>query len=155
MATVSETGWPYVQHRGGPRGFLSWSMIARLRLPTIAATANTSVPATLRPMIGPVCSSWTTRTARLKIYAHVETLAFGAEPALTELVTVPGYKAKLERIFRLHLATFDRNCPQHITPRFTEQEVTEAVRPLRDRLAQLETENAELRVCLANHGDSQ
>jgi len=61
---------------------------------------------------------------------------------------MPDYKAKLERIFRLRLETFDWNCPQHITPRFTEQEVAEAVRPLRDRLAQLETENAELRSCL-------
>jgi hypothetical protein len=58
--------------------------------------------------------------ARLKIYTHVETLALDADPALTELVTVPDYRAKLERIFRLHLATFDWNCPQHITPRFTE-----------------------------------
>ena len=62
---------------------------------------------------------------------------------------MPDYKAKLERIFRLRLETFDWNCPQHITPRFTEQEVTEAVRPLRDHLAQLETENAALRARLA------
>ena len=93
--------------------------------------------------------------ARLKIYVHVETLALDADPALTELVTVPDYKAKLERIFRLRLENFDWNCPQHITPRFTEQEVSEAVRPLRDRLAQLETENTELRARLANNGESQ
>ena len=93
--------------------------------------------------------------ARLKVYVHVETLALDDDPALTELVTVPGYRAKLERIFRLRLEAFDWNCPQHITPRFTEQEVTKAVRPLRDRLAQLETENAELRARLANPGDSR
>lgn len=71
-----------------------------------------------------------------------------ADPALTELVTVPGYKAKLERIFRLRLASCDWNCPQHITPRFTEQQVAEAVRPLRERLETLESENAELRTLL-------
>ena len=63
--------------------------------------------------------------------------------------TVPGYKAKLERVFRLRLETFDWNCPQHITPRFTEREVNEGVRPLRERVAQLEAENAELRARLA------
>ena len=68
---------------------------------------------------------------------------------------MPDYKAKLERIFRLRLETFDWNCPQHITPRFTVLDVTEAVHPLRERLAQLETENAELRARLAIPGDSQ
>jgi hypothetical protein len=68
---------------------------------------------------------------------------------------VPDYKAKLERIFRLRLETFDWNCQQHITPRFTEQEIAEAVGPLRDRLAQLESENAELRARLAIQGNSR
>ena len=71
------------------------------------------------------------------------------------LVTTSDYKAKLERIFRLHLETFDWNCPQHITPRFTEQDIAEAVRPLRDRLAQLESENVELRARLTVPGDSR
>ena len=156
MATVSETGWPYVQHRGGPRGFLKLVDDRTIAFADYRGNrqyiSTGNLAADDRACLFLMDYS---HRARLKIYAHVETLAFGAEPALTELVTVPGYKAKLERIFRLHLATFDWNCPQHITPRFTEQEVTEAVRPLRDRLAQLETENAELRVCLANHGDSQ
>jgi predicted pyridoxine 5'-phosphate oxidase superfamily flavin-nucleotide-binding protein len=83
--------------------------------------------------------------ARLKIYAHAEVLAPDADAALAALVTVPGYKAKMERIFRLRLQAFDWNCPQHITPRFTEEEVAAAVRPLRERLELLETENAALR----------
>ena len=85
---------------------------------------------------------------------QVETLTLDADPALTALVTVPDYKAKLERIFRLRLKAFDWNCPQHITPRFTEQEINEAVRPLRDRLAQLEAENAELRARVVSARDS-
>jgi uncharacterized protein len=67
----------------------------------------------------------------------------------------PDYRAKLERVLRLRLATFNWNCPQHIAPRFAEHEIAEAVRPLRDRLAQLESENVELRARLADHGDSQ
>jgi uncharacterized protein len=93
--------------------------------------------------------------ARLKIYAHVETLALDDDLALTKMVTDAGYKAKLERIFRLRLKTFDWNCPQHITPRFTEQEVAEGIQPLRDRLDQLERENADLRTRLANKGEAK
>ena len=93
--------------------------------------------------------------ARLKIYAHVETLALDDDPDLTALVTMSDYKAKLERIFRLRLKTFDWNCQRHITPRFTEHEIAEAVRPLRDRLVRLESENAELRARLTDNGESQ
>ena len=96
-----------------------------------------------------------TRRARLKIYVHADTLALDADPALTERVTVPDDKAKPERIFRLRLESFDWNCSQHITPRFTEQEIGAAVRPLRERLAQLETENAELRARVAGNENTR
>lgn len=156
MATVSETEWPYVQHRGGPPGFLKLLDDRTLAFADYRgnrqyiSTGNLAADdkACLFLMDYP-------RRARLKIYAHVETLELDADPALTELVTVPDYRAKLERVFRLHLVTFDWNCQQHITARFTEQEVTAAVRPLRDRLARLETENAELSARLADKGDSR
>jgi hypothetical protein len=65
-----------------------------------------------------------------------------------------GYQgAKAERIFRLRLEAFDWNCPQHITPRYTEREVEKAVAPLRDRLAQLESENADLRARIEALGE--
>jgi hypothetical protein len=86
--------------------------------------------------------------ARLKAYVRVEVLTLAADPALTDLVTAPGYKAKLERIFRMRLESFDWNCPQHITPRFTEPEIGAAIQPLKDRLAALESENAALRARL-------
>ena len=75
--------------------------------------------------------------------------------ALKELVAMPGYEAKIERIFRLRLERFDWNCSQHITPRFAEHEIAEALSPLRDRLAQLETENAQLRARLLNSKETQ
>jgi uncharacterized protein len=156
MATVSETGWPYVQHRGGPRGFLKQVDDRTLAFADYRGNrqyiSTGNLAADDRVCLFLMDYSHPTR---LKVYAHVETLAVDADSALTELVTVPGYKAKLERIFRLHLASFDWNCPQHITPRFSDQEVADAVRPLRDRLVRLEAENAELRTRLANHGDSQ
>lgn len=146
MATVSETGWPYVQHRGGPRGFLK--LIDDRTLAFADYRGNRQYISTGNLAADDRACLFLmdyARRARLKVYAHVETVTLDAEPTLTELVAVPDYRAKLERIFRLHLKTFDWNCQQHITPRFTEQEVSEAIRPLRDRLDQLETENAELR----------
>jgi predicted pyridoxine 5'-phosphate oxidase superfamily flavin-nucleotide-binding protein len=149
MATVSETGWPYVQRRGGPCGVLKLvddRTLAfadyrgnRQYISTGNLAANDRVCLFLMDY---------PHRARLKIYARVEVLALDDDPELTALVTVPEYKAKLERIFRLRLETFDWNCQQHIVPRFTEQEIDEAVRPLRERLAQLESENAALRARL-------
>lgn len=154
MASVSETGWPYVQHRGGPAGFLKVvddKTLAfadyrgnrqYLSIGNFAANERTCLFLMDYP-----------RRARLKIYAHVERLAVDADPALTERVTEGGYKAKVERILRLRLEAYDWNCSQHITPRFTESQVTEAVRPLRDRLAQLEADNAALRARLEASGE--
>jgi predicted pyridoxine 5'-phosphate oxidase superfamily flavin-nucleotide-binding protein len=154
MASVSETGWPYVQHRGGPPGFLKvlddkTLAFADYRgnrqyisMGIFAANERTCLFLMDYP-----------RRARLKIYAHVERLALDADPALTALVTDGGYKAKLERVLRLRLEAFDWNCSQHITPRFTEPQVAEAVRPLRERLAQLESDNAALSARLEAHAD--
>ncbi|WP_104656199.1 pyridoxamine 5'-phosphate oxidase family protein [Ralstonia insidiosa] len=156
MATVSETGWPYVQHRGGPRGFLKVLDDRTLAFADYRGNrqyiSTGNLAADDRACL--FLMDYAHR-ARLKMYVHVETLALAADPVLAARVAAPGYRAMPERIFRLHLASFDWNCPQHITPRFTEQEVSDAVRPLRDQLARLETENAELRARLANPGDHQ
>jgi hypothetical protein len=156
MATVSQTGWPYIQHRGGPRGFLKVVNEKTLAFADYGgnrqyiSTGNLAADhrACLFLMDYP-------HKARLKVYARVETLALDHDPDLTTLVTTPGYRANLERVFRLRLETFDWNCQQHIIARFTEPEIVEAIRPLRDRLAQLESENAELRARLAINEDSQ
>jgi predicted pyridoxine 5'-phosphate oxidase superfamily flavin-nucleotide-binding protein len=156
MASVSETGWPYVQHRGGPEGFLKLVDDRTLAFAdyrgnrqyisagNIAADGRVSL----------FLMDYPNRT-RLKIFAHAEFLAPDADPALTELVTVPGYRGKVERVFRLTLDAFDWNCPQHITPRFTETELAQAMRPVRERLDLLETENAALRARLASLGETK
>ncbi|MGJ7523083.1 pyridoxamine 5'-phosphate oxidase family protein [Variovorax sp. LT1P1] len=146
LATVSETGWPYVQHRGGPRGFLK--VVDDRTLAFADYRGNRQYISTGNLAVNQRASLFLmdyAHRARLKIYAHIDTVALDADPALTALVTVPGYKAKLERIFRVRLEAFDWNCPQHITPRFTEDEVTEAVRPLRDRVEALQAEVDALR----------
>jgi predicted pyridoxine 5'-phosphate oxidase superfamily flavin-nucleotide-binding protein len=155
MATVSETGWPYVQHRGGPRGFLK--LIDDRTLAFADYRGNRQYISTGNLAADDRACLFLmdyARRARLKIYARVETLALDDAPDLTALVTIPEYKAKLERVFRLRLEAFDWNCQQHITPRFSEPEIGEAIRPLRGRLEELEAENAQLRARLAKRSQA-
>ncbi len=150
IASVSETGWPYVQHRGGPPGFLR--MLDATTLAFVDYRGNRQYISTGNFAANDrACLILVDypRRARLKIYGHVEKLALDADPALTERVTDAAYGAKAERIFRLRLTAFDWNCPQHIVPRFSEREVAAAVQPLHDRVAELEQENAALRRQLA------
>jgi uncharacterized protein len=146
MASVSETGWPYVQHRGGPAGFLK--VLDDRTLAFVDYRGNRQYITT-----GNLASNdrtclflidYPTRT-RLKIYARAEKLPLDADPVLTEAITDGAYGAKAERIFRLKLEAFDWNCPQHIVPRYTEAEFLAASRHFLDKVAQLEQENASLR----------
>jgi predicted pyridoxine 5'-phosphate oxidase superfamily flavin-nucleotide-binding protein len=145
LASVSETGWPYVQHRGGPRGFLKVVDDRTLAFADYSGNRQYISLGNLatEQRVALILMDYAQR-ARLKIYAHASVVP-ASDSALASLVTVPGYKAKMERIFVLRLDAYDWNCPQHITPRFTEEEIDAGMRPLRERLAQLEAENATLR----------
>ncbi|WP_426197246.1 pyridoxamine 5'-phosphate oxidase family protein [Massilia sp. DWR3-1-1] len=156
IATVSETGWPYMQHRGGPVGFLK--VIDERTLAFADYGGNRQYISTGNLAADDRACLFLmdyAHRARLKIYVHVDILERDDDPALTGLVTVAGYKAKIERIVRLRLENFDWNCPQHITPRFTEREVKAAVGPLHDRIGQLEAENAALLERLASGGGAR
>jgi predicted pyridoxine 5'-phosphate oxidase superfamily flavin-nucleotide-binding protein len=149
MASVSETGWPYVQHRGGPPGFLK--VIDETTLAFADFRGNRQYISlgnlTANDRVALILIDYT-RRARLKVLAHAEALPLDADPQLRELVLDPGYRARPERILRLRLAAFDWNCPQHITPRFTAAEIATVVEPIQERVAALEAENAELRARL-------
>jgi hypothetical protein len=153
LATASETGWPYVQHRGGPPGFLrvidertlgfadyrgnrQYISLGNLAADNRAALILMDYP----------------NKARLKIYAHVEARDLAADPELAARLAVPGYRARAERAFVLRLAAFDWNCQQHITPRYTQAELDPALASIRQRLAELEAENAALRAKLEARG---
>jgi predicted pyridoxine 5'-phosphate oxidase superfamily flavin-nucleotide-binding protein len=145
FATVSETGWPYVQHRGGPPGFLRvlddrTLAFADFRgnrqyisLGNLAANDRASLFLMDYP-----------RRARLKIFAHVEVHNLADDAELAARLATPGYRGRIERGFVLRLHAFDWNCPQHITPRYTEAEIARAVVPMRERIKELEAENARL-----------
>ena len=153
LASVSESGWPYVQHRGGPPGFLrllddKTLAFADFRgnrqyisLGNIAADDRVALILVDYP-----------NRARLKILAHMEARDLSADPDLAGRLALPGYKGRPERAFVLKLETFDWNCPQHITPRFTATEIEAAITPMREKLSALEAENQALRARLASEG---
>jgi hypothetical protein len=146
MATVAESGWPYIQHRGGPKGFLRLIDDKTLALADFRGNrqyisignlaANDRVSLVLMDYV---------RRQRLKIYARAEITDLKDDAELASRLAMPQYKAKIERAIILHLEAFDWNCPQHITPRYTEAELSEALQPIRQRLAELEAENRKLK----------
>lgn len=146
MASASETGWPYIQYRGGPTGFLK--VIDEVTLAFADFRGNRQYISVgnldANDRLALILVDYP-RRARLKILAHGERLALDAEPALSEQVIEPSYRGKPERIIRLRLAAFDWNCPQHIVPRFTEAEISRAMQPLHEELAALQSENQMLR----------
>jgi len=151
MASVSETGWPYVQHRGGPAGFLRVIDEATLAFADLRGNRQYislgNVAANDRVAL--ILVDYPHR-ARLKILAHMEARDLASDPVLAGRLELPGYKGKPERAFVLRLEAFDWNCPQHLTPRFTAAEIAEAIEPLQRRIAALDAENAALRATIAN-----
>ncbi len=149
MASVSEGGWPYVQYRGGPPGFLKVIDETTLAFADFRGNRQYISVGNLdaNDRVALILVDYP-RRARLKILAHAERLALDAEPDLLQRVSDPDYRARPERIFRLRLAAFDWNCPQHIVPRFTEAEISRAVEPLHQKLEALEAENRALRARL-------
>jgi predicted pyridoxine 5'-phosphate oxidase superfamily flavin-nucleotide-binding protein len=150
MATVSESGWPYVQHRGGPVGFLH--VIDDTTLAFADFRGNRQYISlgnvTANGRVALLIMDYPNRR-RLKIYAHIDVKDLKTDPELAKILTLEGYRAKPERAFLLHVEAFDWNCPQHITPRFSQQEIETALSPVRMRIAQLEAENKMLREKLA------
>jgi predicted pyridoxine 5'-phosphate oxidase superfamily flavin-nucleotide-binding protein len=146
IATVSETGWPYVQHRGGPRGFLRIIDDKTLAFADFAGNRQYISLGNLGAdgRVSLILMDYVNRR-RLKIFAHAEVKSVGDNPELAAKVATPGYRGKPERIFVLHLDAFDWNCPQHITQRFDASDVAQAVSALQGRIAELEAENGKLR----------
>jgi len=152
MATVSEIGWPYVQHRGGPAGFLKLLDDRTLgfadyrgnRQYVSVGNLVTDDRVSLFLMDYP-------NQRRLKLLGHARIVDADAEPELLARLQ-DHYPARIERGIVISVEGFDWNCPQHITPRFTEAQISEAVRPLQARLEALEAENARLRAGIAEGG---
>jgi predicted pyridoxine 5'-phosphate oxidase superfamily flavin-nucleotide-binding protein len=146
LASVSETGWPYVQHRGGPKGFLR--VLDEKTIGFADYRGNTQLITTGNlskdDRVALFLMDYPRRT-RLKILGHARMIAAGADSDLAAKLAVDGYKSRVERLAAVDVEAFDWNCQQHITPRYTKDEMREALKPLLARIERLEKENAVLR----------
>ena len=147
MATVSETGWPYVQHRGGPRGFLRVVSPARIAFADFGGNRQfVSVGNAARDDRVALIVMDYPNQRRLKLLGRLRFLALDeADRELVAAVNLPGYRARIERVAVIDIEAFDWNCPQHITQRFALAEIEAVAKPLHDRIAQLVAEVAALR----------
>ena len=141
MASVSETGWPYLQHRGGPPGFLKVLDERTLGFADFRGNRQYVSLGNLKgdDRVALFLMDYPNRR-RLKVLGHAREVDAVDEPELVAKLADPGYGAVVERGIVITLEGFDWNCSQHITPRFTEPEVRAAVAPLLERLHAVEAE---------------
>jgi len=138
QATVSESGWPYVQFRGGPTGFLKVLDAKTIGYADFRGNVQYISVGNLQgnDRVAIILMDYAHRR-RLKILGRVRLVDAADDPALMSRLELPGYQARVERAFVITIEGYDWNCPQHITPRFTEAEIEEAVAPLHAEIAQL------------------
>jgi predicted pyridoxine 5'-phosphate oxidase superfamily flavin-nucleotide-binding protein len=150
IASIAETGWPYVQHRGGPKGFLKMLGDRTLAFADFRGNRQYITLGNTRAdnRVALILMDYANR-ARLKVLAKLEVRDLKEDPALAEYLALPGYRALPERAMLLHLKSFDWNCPQHITPRFTSDEVADAMASINEQFAALQAENRSLKAELA------
>jgi predicted pyridoxine 5'-phosphate oxidase superfamily flavin-nucleotide-binding protein len=142
QATVSETGWPYVQFRGGPPGFLKVLDSHSVGYADFRGNRQYLSVGNLRAndRVALILMDYPHRR-RLKLWGRARVLEAEEDPALMARLELPNYRGRVERAVVIAVEAFDWNCPQHITPRFTEQEVSEYVAAL---TAEVNTLRAEL-----------
>ena len=148
IATATANGAPYVQHRGGPKGFIKVIDDTTLGFADYRGNRQYVTLANLSEndraclfLLDPA------RRQRIKIWARARMVE--NDPALIERLFDQGYKARPERVILFTVEAWDVNCSAHIVTRFTEEEIEEAFVAVRDKIAELETENARLRAALA------
>ena len=149
QATVSETGWPYVQFRGGPAGFLK--VLDERTLAYADFRGNRQYLSTgnllSNDRISLILMDYPNQR-RLKIWGRATIVDAEAGPALMQHLSEPGYRAHPERAIVIKLEAIDWNCPQHIPQRLTLEEFEDYLVPLRTELEALKARNAKLEEAL-------
>ena len=139
MATVSETGWPYVQHRGGPRGFLKVLNDETLAFADFAGNRQLiSVGNSVNnDRVAPILVDYAHRV-RLKILGHLQVHPLAGDDAPAHQLHRVDYPARAQRAMTIRVAGFDWNCPQHIPVRMDAEDVAAALAERDARIAALE-----------------
>jgi len=154
QATVSSTGWPYVQFRGGPAGF-----VKVLNERTIAyadfrgnrqylSSGNLADDDRISLILVDYANG-----RRLKIWGRAKLVDFTADPGLVASLHDPSYRARPERAVVITVEAFDWNCPQHIPQRLTLEELEPYFARLRDQITRLNAENRSLKAALGDPSD--
>ncbi len=136
MATVSETGWPYVQHRGGPAGFLKVLDPQTIGFADYRGNRQYVSTGNLRgdARVSLFLMDYP-RKARLKLLGHARVTPASDDPDAAAQLATDG-QGRVERLFLIDVAAFDWNCPQFITPRYNEEELQALLGPRMQRMAQ-------------------
>lgn len=148
QATVGENGWPYVQHRGGPIGFLKvldthtigFADFRGNRQYLSVGNINADERISMILMDYP-------RRRRLKLWGRARIVHEIEQPNIIAAVEDPAYHARIERAIVISIEAFDWNCPQHITPRFSEDEIRAQIEPI---IAENENLKVQLQMLLKN-----
>jgi uncharacterized protein len=148
LATVSAAGAPYIQHRGGPKGFIKVLDDRTLGFADYAGNRQYITISNLaendRAYLFLIDFA---ARRRIKVWGRAR--AVEDDPALLARLADPGYRARPERAILFTVEAWDVNCSQHITARFSEDEIAGATVVMRERIAALEAENAQLRAAAA------
>jgi predicted pyridoxine 5'-phosphate oxidase superfamily flavin-nucleotide-binding protein len=149
QATVSETGWPYVQFRGGPPGFLKVIDDRTLAYADFRGNRQYVSAGNLanNDRVSMILMDYANRR-RLKVLGHARLVEAADDPDLVARLHVEGYKARPERAVTIAVAGLDWNCPQHIPVRLTREELEPHLAPLKQQMARLQAENEALKAAL-------
>ncbi|MFT5367056.1 MAG: putative pyridoxine 5'-phosphate oxidase superfamily flavin-nucleotide-binding protein [Candidatus Latescibacterota bacterium] len=144
LGTASADGRPYIQHRGGPKGFLKILDASTLAFVDYAGNRQYISMGNLSEnnQAYIFLMDYPNRR-RIKIWGRAEIIE--NDPELLKRLLDDDYKARPERVFVFHIEAWDTNCPQHIQPRFTHEEIAPAIEKLEQRIAELEEELAALK----------
>lgn len=143
MATTGFKGWPYIQHRGGPRGFVKVVTDSQLAFADFRGNRQLVSIGNLSDdnRVAIIFMDYVQR-ARLKMLGRVRTIDLSTEPALPQQLVDPAYRAVVERGLLIDVEAYDWNCPQHITPRYTIDDINPGIEKLQMRIVELESQLA-------------
>ena len=149
MASIGESEYPYIQHRGGPKGFLK--VLDSKKIGFIDFKGNmqyvTVGNLATNNRVALIMVDYPART-RLKFFAKASIVELKNDPSLYNLLDLDEYKFRPERMMVLDIEAYDWNCPQHITPRYTAEEIELAFAPQKEYVLKLEAEIKALKLKL-------
>ena len=153
LASVGERNFPYIQHRGGPKGFVK--VLDKNTIGFIDFSGNKQYISVgnfaTNNNVALIMVDYPSR-ARLKIFAKAEIVELNDNPELLSRLALGDYLFRPERMMLFHIEAFDWNCPQHIIPRFTVEEIQIAFEPQLQYISKLETEVENLKNRLKESG---